>query len=313
MPSFWIGKTFIYHDLEDIGKFEIKSDKKLYLEQTFQKNLPYMKKFSLKDKIKKKTKIIWNFKQTIDEKLYDLRKNKKIYGNLEKYLLMHTERAVKRYIENNDYRKNYKRYFNDKIINDEKFVYFPLHLQPEMTTDTLGGIYYDQLLAIEKLRKIIPDNWYIYIKENPKQTAYMRGNRFFERLTQIKNVRLLNKDVNTYDIMKKCQFVATITGTAGWEAITGGKPALVFGLAWYRYMSGVSLYHDNININTIIKQKINFDLIMKSAYSLYNLAYDFVINDYQKNNKEDYNYRNNIIKITEGLLKEVKILEKCGE
>lgn len=313
MPSFWIGKTFIYHDLEDIGKFEIKSDKKLYLEQTFQKNLPYMKKFSLKDKIKKKTKIIWNFKQTIDEKLYDLRKNKKIYGNLEKYLLMHTERAVKRYIENNDYRKNYKRYFNDKIINDEKFVYFPLHLQPEMTTDTLGGIYYDQLLAIEKLRKIIPDNWYIYIKENPKQTAYMRGNRFFERLTQIKNVRLLNKDVNTYDIMKKCQFVATITGTAGWEAITGGKPALVFGLAWYRYISGVSLYHDNININTIIKQKINFDLIMKSAYSLYNLAYDFVINDYQKNNKEDYNYQNNIIKITEGLLKEVKILEKCGE
>lgn len=305
MPSFWIGKTFIYHDLEDIGKFEIVCDKKLHLEQTFQKDLPYMKEISIRDKLRNKTKIIWNFNHTINEKLYDFKKNKKIYGNLRKYFLLHIERSIKRSIEKHDYTKNYNKYFNDKIINDEKYVYFPLHLQPEMTTDTLGGIYYDQLLAIEKLRKILPKDWYIYVKENPKQTAYMRGIRFFERLSQIKNIRLLNKDINTYDIMQKCQFVATITGTAGWEAITGGKPALVFGLAWYRYMSGVSIFEDKINLEDIMNNKTDIDELKKEAFALNETTHSFYVDYYNEKLINGYTYENHCKNLYIALKKEI--------
>ncbi|MBQ6534213.1 MAG: hypothetical protein IJI37_03510, partial [Opitutales bacterium] len=41
----------------------------------------------------------------------------------------------------------------------KKFVYFAMHLQPEATTNPLGGIYADQALAIEHLRQILPDDW----------------------------------------------------------------------------------------------------------------------------------------------------------
>lgn len=307
MPSFWIDKTFIYHNLEDIGKFEIRSDNKLYLEQTFQKNLPYMKKVLLKEKIKDKTKIFWDFSHTIDEKLYNFKKNKKIYENLRKYFLIHVERLIKRNIENNDYRKNYKYYFNDKIIDNEKFVYFPLHLQPELTTDTLGGIYYDQLLAIEKLRKILPDDWFIYVKENPKQTAYMRGLKFFERLSQIKNVRLLNKEVNTYDIMKNCQFVSTITGTAGWEAVTGGKPVLVFGLAWYRYLSGVTIYSDDTTLEKILNNSVNRGNLEKEVYALKHTAYNFYIDCYQQSLNNSYSYEEHRKNLYIALKKEIAL------
>ena len=305
MTSFWIDKTFIYHDLEDIGKFEICSDKRLILERKFQKKLPYMEKKSLCDKLKKQTKIIWDFNNTISEKLHNLRMNKEIYEDFKKYLLLHIERSIKRSIEKNDYKKNYNKYFNDKINNAEKYVYFPLHLQPEMTTDTLGGIYYDQLLAIEKLRNILPDDWYIYVKENPKQTAYMRGFRFFERLSQIKNVRLLNKDVNTYDIMQDCQFVATITGTAGWEAITGGKPALVFGLAWYRYLSGVSIYHDGITVKEILENNIDIVKLERQVYALKYTAYDFYNSCYQKELNICYDYEDHCKNLYIALKKEI--------
>lgn len=124
----------------------------------------------------------------------------------------------------------------------EAFVYFPLHLQPELSTSALGGVFTDQILAIEILRTILPKQWYIYVKENPKQSPYARGDYFFKRLARIPRVRLVPYHMNTYELIRKSKFVATVSGTAGWEGISGGKPALVFGNAWYRKLPGVWEY-----------------------------------------------------------------------
>ena len=169
-----------------------------------------------------------------------------------------------------------------------------------MTTSILGGIYSDQLLAIERLAKIIPEDWSIYVKENPKQTSYMRGKFFFKRLNLISKAILVSNNVNTYDLIEKCQFVATISGTAGWEAISGGKNVLVFGKAWYGDFPGVFKYDEKIKITDIIKFKIdhkkleeNFEnLIKKTAKGVFN--YDLLagINDFQpeENKKNIYNF-----------------------
>lgn len=122
-----------------------------------------------------------------------------------------------------------------------------------MTTSTLGGIYNDQILVIEKIRKIIPDDWYIYVKENPLQTYQWRDKYFFLRLQGFKNIRFMSKETNTYELINKSQFVATITGTAGFEAISGGKPALTFGRAWYRCLPGVTVYNDKVQLSDIMK------------------------------------------------------------
>ena len=111
------------------------------------------------------------------------------------------------------------------------FVYFPLHLQPELTTDAIGGRYADQALAIEALHEMIPDDWMIFVKENPKQQAFARGPYFFDRIQRLSGVQVVPLKTNTYELIKHSQFVSTITGTAGWEAITGGKTVLVFGKA----------------------------------------------------------------------------------
>lgn len=137
------------------------------------------------------------------------------------------------------------------------FVYFPLQFQPEMTTSALGGKFRDQAYAIERLANVLPSNFRILVKENPKQGAYMRGPMFFHRLKRIPNVTFLPSWASTHILTEKARFVATITGTVGWEAIRQGKPALVFGKAWYRKFEGVHEWRDDITCAEIIATKIN--------------------------------------------------------
>ena len=85
----------------------------------------------------------------------------------------------------------HRRQSYDRPVVGDRFVYFPLHLQPEMTTDTLGHEYCDQLLAVEELLKKIPEDIYIYLKENPKQTGRMREPSFIRRLKRMPRVRYL--------------------------------------------------------------------------------------------------------------------------
>lgn len=132
-----------------------------------------------------------------------------------------------------------------------KFVYFPLALQPELTTSAIGGIYNDQLLAIERLSQILPEDWKIIVKENPKQTDFQRGEWFFKRLSHIKNTILIDPRTNSNMLIEKSQFVSVITGTAGWEAIKGGKKALVFGLPWYLSLPGVIKYSEETTLSKI--------------------------------------------------------------
>ena len=44
-------------------------------------------------------------------------------------------------------------------------------MQPEMTTASLGGKFSDQLLAIEQLAMIVPNECSIYVKEIQSRLA----------------------------------------------------------------------------------------------------------------------------------------------
>jgi hypothetical protein len=140
------------------------------------------------------------------------------------------------------------------------YVYFPLQLQPEMTTSALGGRFRDQAYAIEWLAGMLPEGVRILVKENPKQGGYMRGPMFFHRLRRIPSVTFLPSWADTYALTGGAKFVASITGTVGWEAICAGKPALVFGKAWYRSFAGVHEWREGITYDEIIQPFDHADL-----------------------------------------------------
>ena len=141
-----------------------------------------------------------------------------------------------------------------------KYIYVPLHFQPELTTTPLAGVYTDQQLIVQLLSYLVPKNVYLYVKENPKQTYLCRNEDFYKELFLIPNVRLISRSVNTYQLINNSIAVATCTGTAGWEALFREKPVLLFGTIYYQYMKGVfkinSIEDCQNALNQIIKNNV---------------------------------------------------------
>ncbi|MDB0055998.1 hypothetical protein N9Z45_00015 [Akkermansiaceae bacterium] len=205
------------------------------------------------------------------------------------------------------YSKRYQKEVVATVDFEKKYVYFPLQLQPELTTSILGNEFSDQLLALEKLSSIIPDDWHIYAKENPKQGFQQRGNFFFERFNRIPNCHYIGTEVGTYDLMAKCQFVASITGTACWESVSGGKPALIFGNVWFKTLPGVVSWHSDLTLNEIIGPKIDHSELEATYSSVMSKTIPGIVDIVYQKIHPDFSEKENGRLLTDFLRKALKL------
>ncbi|MDQ2094280.1 capsular polysaccharide export protein, LipB/KpsS family [Rhodalgimonas zhirmunskyi] len=159
-------------------------------------------------------------------------------------------------------------YEKEPVDLSGKYIYVALHNQPEMSTSALGGKWRDQALVIEALARDLPEGWQILVKENPRQGAYARGPMFFHRLSRIPSVRIMPSSASTHALAANAQFVASVTGTVGWEAIRQGRPAMVFGAAWYGAFPGVVHYQPGLDFEDIAAIEIDHDALQDAAGAL---------------------------------------------
>jgi len=201
--------------------------------------------------------------------------------------------------------------FEDQDIDlNADFVYFPLQLQPELTTSALGGKFRDQAYAIERIASILPKGVKIYVKENPKQGAYMRGPLFFHRLKRIEAVKFLPSWANTHELTNASKFVATITGTVGWEAICQGKPVLVFGNAWYRNFEGVHEWSDELTYEKISCSPINHHTLEMNVGNLLSNCHTGVVERHYKILVNNFDEEKNNIEVAKTIIDLMKYNKK---
>jgi hypothetical protein len=193
--------------------------------------------------------------------------------------------------------------FEDQPIDlSGEYVYFPLQLQPEMTTSALGGRFRDQAYAIERLAGILPSGARILVKENPKQGAYMRGPLFFHRLRRIPAVTVLPSWADTHALAAGARAVAAITGTAGWEAIRQGKPALVFGRPWYRKLPGVVEWREDLTYADLVGTTVDHDALQRRTGELLSQAHRGVVERHYAKIVPDYDEAANDARVAQTLL-----------
>jgi len=132
----------------------------------------------------------------------------------------------------------------------QPFVYCALHLQPEMTTSALAGPGYDNhIRVIQDILRTLPAGWRLLLKENPKQDWRQRSPAFFACISSDPRVYLLDRRIPGKQVVARCDVLATVSGTAGWEALRMGKPVLLFGRAWYAGFQGVQAWADGLALD----------------------------------------------------------------
>ena len=119
--------------------------------------------------------------------------------------------------------------FGTELPKSQKYLYYPLHINPEYSTLVQGGMLQDQLAIIESLAKSIPADWIVYVKEHPATMIYrLRPRNFYKRLKGMPNVEMAPIDSDMHKIIFNAEMVAIMTGTSGWQAILRGKPVVAF-------------------------------------------------------------------------------------
>src|SRR3989344_1875451 len=164
----------------------------------------------------------------------------------------------------------------EKSVNGEKYVFFPLHFQPEATTLIHGKWYVDQGALLENISKSIPITHKLYVKEHP----YGYGTRtfsFYRRIKMLPNVRLISPHANNFELIKKCSLLTTITGTAGWEALLFEKPVITFGNIFYNLFEETKKIREIEELPMIIEEqfdkKIDYNKLIEFVAAMFKCSY----------------------------------------
>lgn len=120
------------------------------------------------------------------------------------------------------------KHFTSHFPEQKRYIFYPLHVDPEASTMVLSPWHTDQINVIEALAKSAPADMLVVVKEHlPMLGKRPRG--FYKTISRIPRVILLRPEENSLTLIQQADIVAVITGTAAWEAMRLGRPALVIG------------------------------------------------------------------------------------
>lgn len=166
-------------------------------------------------------------------------------------LIAHQKKVLKRF---------YEGLCGEPITYNTKYIYVPLHVQPEKTTVPEGGVYAQQWLLLNNLAHAIPEDWVVLVKEHPltfskfySRIDNFRSKRYYLELMSLPKIKFVSLESENNDLIDNAKAVATVTGFAAFEAVARGVPALVFGHSPFVDCDGVFQARSEKNLRSALE------------------------------------------------------------
>jgi hypothetical protein len=237
------------------------------------------------------------------------------------------------------FRKNFlKKHSKNNVDHNTRYVYFPLHLEPERIVSIHAPYYGNQLELVKHIAKSIPIDHFLYIKDHPAMSQFgYRSILFYKELLKLHNVKLISESVSSEILIKNSNLVITIAGTSGLEASFFGIPVITFSDVIYNEIPTVTrlknleelpnIIHNSLNkkyslsklndfTNFLLKNSFEFDLVKLEENTFHDLWYDGILdiditqdnmNKHLMNNKTQYK------KLANEYFKKIKYFKQLSE
>lgn len=154
-------------------------------------------------------------------------------------------------------------------IPSGRFIYFPLHFQPEASTSARGRHFVEQEEIVNSLVAYLPNDVSLVLKEHPHQFARLlpRPRYFYSRLVTKRNVVLVSSDIPSVELRRRCLAVVTVSGSNGFEVLASGKPVIAFGSAPWREAPGVHIVRSNQDVKRAIDEVLTAKSLPRDEYT----------------------------------------------
>ncbi|MEC5382425.1 hypothetical protein VSX64_16335 [Aurantimonas sp. C2-6-R+9] len=109
-----------------------------------------------------------------------------------------------------------------------RYLFFPLHTEPEVSLLVYGRPYVNQIEIIRALAISLPADMVLVAKEHP----WMVGKRTrgaYEKMLEIPKVMIAPPEMQARDLIAGASAIAVVTGSVALEAAILGKPVITFG------------------------------------------------------------------------------------
>lgn len=156
------------------------------------------------------------------------------------------------------YREQFMSNNLEKEINkNEKFIYFPLHIDQERSLLISAPYYTNQIEMLRSVAKSIPMGYTLYVKEHPSQANRNWRSVFdYKEIMDIPNVRLFHPSFPATKLYRNCSLIITVGGASGFEASLHGKPTILFGDMGYSILPSVTKADKFDNLSEIIRESL---------------------------------------------------------
>ena len=185
-------------------------------------------------------------------------------------------------------KRSYRESYIDKAlvrkVKNEKFVYFPLSVEPERTLSISAPFYMNQLEIIRNVARSLPTDYKLYVKEHmAMRYRHWRPISYYQTIMDLPNVTLIHPSLSNEELIKNCSIVFTVTGTAGLEAAYYGKHSIIFGHTSYDSLPSVHKIEHLEDLPQLVRTCLDEKVVPSDVANLVkiieNISFDFDIVD----------------------------------
>lgn len=135
------------------------------------------------------------------------------------------------------------------LPNTSKNILYLMQMQPEANLDVWGSAFSDQVSIVKKLASILPNDFNVIVKINPKAKYELLG--FLNQIKNYANVYFAPINSSMNDLHDKTYGILTVTGTIGLESVFSSKNCI--SLAHPILASNFPQYSANTIDSAVIK------------------------------------------------------------